>query len=528
MCIQHTYCFRKATVKRMLRQLTYSIVAFYFGLQTAHADFSVSTIGLFSHGSFDEGASEIVDYDSKTKRLYVTNGETKSIDILDITTPSQPRKVGAIEINDLGEAPNSVAVHEGLVAVAVEAEDHTEPGQVGLFTGDGELIAAYEVGALPDMVTFTPDGKHLIVACEGEPSDDYTVDPAGAIAVIDISAGADQAKVTLAGFQEWNDKIIPEGARIVRPGRTAEQDFEPEFVAVSPDSSRAFVTLQENNAIAIVDVDAGKISEVVGLGYKDHRSAPFDASNKDGKINLKTWPVLGMYQPDSIAVFETGGATYLVTANEGDARDYDGWSEETRVSKLLLDPQVFPNAADLQAKTALGRLKTTTTMGDVDGDGDHDQIYAYGARSFSIWDVKGRLVYDSGDEIERMLAQRMPSEFNSTDDENGSFDDRSDDKGPEPEAIAVGNVKGKTFAFIGLERLGGFVIYDVSNPASASFVDYVNTRNFAGDPEAGTAGNLAPEGIVFIESTKSPNGKPLLAIAYEVSGTTEIVELNSD
>ena len=234
-----------------------------------------------------------------------------------------------------------------------------------------------------------------------------------------------------------------------------------------------------------------------------------------------------MYQPDSLDSFTRGGSTYLVTANEGDARDYDGFSEEVRVEDLVLDPAVFPDAATLQMEANLGRLKTTTTLGDTDGDGMHEEIYSYGARSFTVWDASdGSLVFDSGDDLEQITSGAFPADFNSDDEENGSFDDRSDDKGPEPEGVVVGSVNGRPFAFLGLERIGGIAVFDLSTPSAPTFVQYLNTRDFSGDPEAGTAGDLSPEGLEFIPADRSPNGAALLVVGHEVSGTTTIFQVD--
>ena len=501
----------------------------YWVLGGAHASINgARAIGTYATGAFDEGAAEIVDYDPKSKQLFVVNGDAKTVDILDISNPATPKKVAEISAANHGKAANSVSIHGDLVALAVQAEDKTQPGKVAIYKTSGEFVKDFTVGALPDMVTFSPDGNFVLAACEGEPNDNYSIDPEGSVAIIDISNGVEKGTVKLAGFTKWNSSGAPRGARIVKPGATAAQDFEPEYIAVSPDSKTAWVTLQENNAVGVIDIAAGEIKNVVGLGFKDHSKIPLDVSNKDDAIKLQTWPILGMYQPDTIVAYETGGETYLVVANEGDAKDYDGFSEETRVKDLILDPDAFPNAAELQDNANLGRLKTTTSFGDTDGDGDHDKIYAYGGRSFSIWNEAGEMVYDSGDDIERVLSERFPGEFNSTNDENGSFDDRSDDKGPEPEALEIGKMGDKFYAFVGLERMGGFMIYDVTKPTAPKFVDYVTTRNFEGDAAAGTAGDLAPEGMKFIAKGDSPNGKPLLAVANEVSGTTTLFELTSD
>jgi 2',3'-cyclic-nucleotide 2'-phosphodiesterase/3'-nucleotidase/5'-nucleotidase len=265
-----------------------------------------------------------------------------------------------------------------------------------------------------------------------------------------------------------------------------------------------------------------------------------DASNLDDSINLQNWPVLGMYQPDAIAAFTANGQTYFLTANEGDARDYAGFSEENRDGDLLLDPSVFADAADLQQDANLERLLTTNTLGDLDGDGDFDHLYAYGARSFSVWDAVGNLVWDSSDDFETLTAAIIPDHFNATDTENDSFDNRSDDKGPEPEGIVVGVVDGVPYAFSGLERVGGVMVYDLSDPRAPRFVQYIRTRNFevlecidgngdaacdASDASNLAAGGLAPEGLALIPAAESPNGKPLLMVGNEVSGNTEIIEL---
>ena len=238
------------------------------------------------------------------------------------------------------------------------------------------------------------------------------------------------------------------------------------------------------------------------------------------------WPVRGMYQPDGIASFDVNGETYVITANEGDARDYDGYSEQVRVKDLVLDPTAFPEADFLQGDSALGRLRVTNADGDLDGDGKFEQLFAFGARSFSIWKLarhnRLQLIHDSGADLEKITAALLPQAFNSTNDKNGSFDSRSDDKGPEPEGVATGVIDGRTYAFIGLERIGGVIVYDVTEPAAPAYVQYFTSRDFNGDAEAGTAGDLAPEGLEFVPAHESPNGQPLLIIANEVSGTVTV------
>lgn len=496
---------------------------------------TLTPIGTYESGIFDESAAEIVAFDPRTDRAFVVNANDATVDVLDISDPSNPVKDASIDVtlagNSLGAA-NSVAVARGILAVAIERDPAQENGIVAFYdTGSLALLGTVDVGALPDMLTFTADGKTVLVANEGEPNDDYTIDPVGSVSVIDLSRGVAKASVRTAGFERFNskkDKLIAQGVRIFGPNASVAQDLEPEYIAVEEDGKRAYVALQEANALAILDVRQAKIKKIIALGTKDH-SEPgneLDASNRDGAINIRNWPALGMYQPDAIAVYQNQGQTLIVTANEGDARDYDGFSEEERVGDLPLDPNVFPDAATLQLDENLGRLNSTTVNGDTDGDGLYEQIYAYGARSFSIWSPQGKLIFDSGNEFESITASLLPDDFNSTNDENDSLDNRSDDKGPEPEGLALGKIFGRTYAFIGLERIGGIMVYDITDPHAPAFQSYVNNRDFsAEDVSQGGVGDLGPEGLTFVPWWQSPNGQPLLIVGNEVSGTTTVFQI---
>ena len=915
----------------------------------------LEVLGTYDSGIFDGSAAEIVAYDPDSERAFTTNAEANAIDVLDLNQAENPVLEASIELNDYGAGINSVAVYDGVVAAAVAAEAVDENGVVVFFDADSlEFISQVEAGALPDMLIFTPDGSKLLVANEGEPSDDYAVDPEGSVTVVDLSGGVENvsdAAVSQLTFEAFNGAALDPSIRIFGPGATVAQDLEPEYIAVSPDSTRAWVVAQENNAFGMIDLTAndgaGEIVELVGLGFKDwnqpagaaletfefselpvlgtteagqeillggfsglyfegvdeisgnlrfiahpdrgpnaepvdvdgdgvderpfplpdyqaqvvrfeldpergtleiteqiglvretengevlpitglpnlageagmayadeepvdllgnsleldpygadlegivvaedgtfwmvdeyrpaiyhfdegglliDRFVPaspegddeeatdeeavdvgtpslpavfaqrrpnrgfeavayrepylyafiqspldnpdtegdtnsrashtvrilefdtrsgetvgqylyrldgevngssvdkigdavmlnnremlvierddatgpdaqkfiyridladatnihnrenqypigpnqglelqselglarvgitpvektphvdlialgyeradkpeglalidentlavindndfgllgtfdvntgtlddnpsavptllglistrpngFDASNEDGYPNVQPWPVFGMYQPDSIAAYDVDGAVYIASANEGDARDYDGFSEEVRVADLVLDLGVYPDAVELQQPDALGRLVTTVANGDANGDGLTEQIYSFGARSFSIWDADGNLVWDSGSELAEIVLDNEYSNFNS----NGvvdSADERSDDKGVEPEALDVGTIDDRTFAFIGLERQSAIVVYDISVPTAPHFVTYVFNRD-AGLP-AEEAGDIAPEGIQFVSATDSPTGSPLLIVANEVSGTTTV------
>lgn len=491
----------------------------------------ITKIGGYATGLFNEGGAEIAAYDKTAKRLYFVSAVAARVEVLSLANPASPQKVASLDLTSLGTGVNSVSVHNGLVAVAIESSPKTAPGKVAFFDAAGNRLSVVTVGSLPDMLTFTPDGRYVLVANEGEPLDYCTPglanDPEGSVSVIDVRGGAanlTQANVRTAGFVAWNETGAPDGIRIYGPGATVAQDLEPEYITVSADSRTAWVTLQENNALAKIDIETATVTELIPLGLKDHsqfRNA-LDASDRDGVARIVPWPVWGMYQPDAISSYSAGGQDYLVLANEGDAREYDCFAEAQRVSSLTLDPQKFPNAAALQAPSEIGRLQTTSAGTDEDGDGVADRILTYGARSFSIRDASGNLVYDSGNELELITASLFANDFNSNNDENGSFDSRSDDKGPEPEGVTVDYFWGRMYAFIALERIGGVMVYDVSDPRAPFFVQYINPRNFAGDAEAGTAGDLGPEGVLFIRRPDSPIQQALLVTANEVSGTVGI------
>ncbi len=519
-------------------------------------------------GGVDEsvvfGAAEIVAYDTKFARLAITHNEVvegvcadeaetgfsqavfTGIDIVSVTNPREPRLIRRIDTSALGQ-PTSVAIcaQGGFYAAALAPDPGFAPGTGAPIRGkvafygrkNGRLLNSVEVGFLPDMITCTPDSRALLVANEGEPSSDYASDPPGSVSVIDVSDGPRNAMVREATFDAFNSELaslIASGVRIFGPGASVAQDLEPEYIAVSEDSATAFVTLQENNAVATVDIATATVTGILPLGYKDHSllveadgpaqpamNYGLDPSNRDGGAIIRPWPVMGMYQPDSIAAFQAGGQTYFMTANEGDARDYDGFSEEARIGDAGDDlPElcegIFPD--EILEDENLGRLLTTnsppfTASGEVIAC--LDTLYAYGARSFSIWTAEGEQVADTGNQLELITATALPNNFNATDDED-NFDNRSDDKGPEPEGLTVGEVDGRLYAFGLLERIGGVVVYDITDPAAPLFIQYINNRSFDGQ------GDFAPEGVVFVPRSQSRGPYPFIAVANEVSGTTTL------
>ncbi len=504
-----------------------SILLFLCLLATANLyaqNISVTELGRYTDGR--DGACEISAYDSTSSQLMITNAASDSIDIVDVSDPAAPVKVGGVDVLLYGGGVNSVAnVGNGYFAVAIEALVKQDSGKVVFFDLLGNYVSEVMVGFLPDMLTATKDGKKVLVACEGEPNDAYTVDPEGSIVVIDISGGVASVSNTNVTFITFDNAPANIAGSIKKPGTTQAEDLEPEYIAVDETSTLAAVVCQENNVLILVDLTADTILGYKGLGFKDHNLVGngLDASNQDGLVNILPQKVKGVYQPDAIASYTLGGRAYFVSANEGDGRDYGGYSSETRIKNLTLDSILFPNAALLQGDSALGSLKTFTSdvIGDIDNDGDVDELYCYGARSFSIWDATGNLVWDSGDDIEQYIAANHATFFNCNDGLATKMDDRSDDKGPEPEAITIGKIGNRFYAFIGLERQGGIMIYDVTNPHSPVFESFVH--NF--DALTGTMVDIAPEGLIFVSEAHSHNGKNLLIVSNEVSGTTTIYEV---
>ncbi len=712
----------------------YSNTAFTGGSDsTSYKSRSIATLSMTG--------AEISDYDPANKVLYVVGGGNDLLTV-DLSNPANPVLANNIS---LGATAQSVAVKDGYVAIALSnSTDKTQNGTVALYTvatkdKNASLVTTFTAGALPDSVAFSNDGNVIVVANEGEPNDAYTVDPEGSITVIRLNRKNPTASVVhqldFSSFTASN--LTAAGVRLSGPNKNVPtKDLEPEYVTIAPNGEKAFVSLQENNAIAIVDLlsDIPKIESVVGAGIKDWSvgGLKVDTTDKDSGVNFGSASFKGLNMPDGMDSYTAGdGRTYfiaanegdgreyedndvisytdenrskdfgltigggdrikmttwdknddgsisaderfafggrsitiyddegtlvfdsgdlldtkanevgsypdgrsddkgsepegveianiggrsiafiamersstvavfdvtnpkdsvflemiklnaslvspeglkyisaedsgngkdllvisaeylkgieiiefsppsamdvyssefLITANEGDARDYGGYSEETRVGDLTLDyngtglHKFSPDYPDAeQSLTAdkfnLSRLKTTTANGDIDGDGKYEEIYSYGARSFSIWSAKdGSLVYDSGVDLEKIVQQTYPDKFNIDDDD---VDKRSDDKGVEPEGLAVGKVDGRTFAFIGLERQSGIIIYDVTDPLQPQFVQYANNRDYSKDFDSKEAGDVGPEGLTFVSADNSPTGYPLLIVTNEVSGSTSV------
>ena len=472
---------------------------------------------------------EIVVHDPATQRLFMTSAIQDRLDIADFSNPAAVTLISSVDMSPYGGI-TSVAVKNGVVAVASPNANEQLDGSVVFFDTDGNFLSQVTVGALPDMITFTPDGQKVLTANEGQPNDAYTVDPEGSVSIIDLSGGA--ASVTQAnvntllftGFNSQETALINSGVRKLKASSTLSQDFEPEYISIAPDGQTAWVTLQENNAIGVIDLSGDSLVSVLALGTKNIGAVGngFDASDNSGTVHLSNWPVKAFYIPDAVANFQVDGETYLITANEGDEKEYGGLNERTTVGAANLDSTAFPHAAMLKKSHNLGRLRITNLNGDTDNDGDFDELYVNGSRSFSIRKASDMsLVYDSGDEFERITASHpeFGAIFNA-DNESNAFKGRSRAKGPEPEGVAVARIGNSTFAFVALERIGGVMVYNVSDPGDVQFVDYKNNRS-----TTAYEGDLGPESVIYIKPENSPDNKHYILVSNEISGSVTVFEV---
>ncbi|WP_375459038.1 choice-of-anchor I family protein [uncultured Enterovirga sp.] len=494
--------------------------------------------------------AEVVAYDGTTGRLYVQNTNESRIEIVSISSAGALAKTGEILLTGLDSfgSVNSVAVKNGLVAVAYANADGSQAGRVALFDQNGGLQKILTVGVGPDQLVFTPDGNRILVANEAETAG-TTAAPiltAGGISVIDVTGGlanvASAVVVSTIGFgaldgadaaaEAVNQALLQSKGLAIFPGRGNSEDIEPEYITISADGTRAYVVLQEVNGVAILDITPGQAPSIVAiqpLGSVDHRLAgnEFDASDQDGTagaaaINITAKPFNALLQPDSIASYQVGGATYFITANEGDQRVISG-ADDADVARLSSASVVLdPSIVNLKTNAEYRRLNVLTKLGDTDGDGDIDQVHTLGGRSISIFRDNGdgtvTKVRETGGEFEKIFAAQPGAAatpagtFNQNQGPN-TFDTRSDDKGPEPEGVTIGQVGGRTYAFVALERQGGVIVYDVTDPGNANYVSYVPPVPAA----AGQPVDFGPEVLTFIAADQNPTGTALVISANEVA-----------
>ncbi|MCL2230151.1 MAG: choice-of-anchor I family protein [Treponema sp.] len=486
-------------------------------------------IGSYSTGSVSEsgGVAEIVVYNNDSKQIYLVNGAIGSLDIVDASGLRSGRFTEMplykrIDVSAMGTANGfnygdltsvAVSTRNRIIALSVHHNSYSEQGYVVILNYEGEYVRHYRAGVQPDMICFTPDEQYILTADEGEPREGYgagRIDSPGTVTIINV--GTHEARTV--GFEAFNNAhartAFLNSGGILNRGAQPSLDFEPEYIAISENSRTAYVALQEANAIAVLDIASGTFTSVMGLGFKNH-NLPQNSLDvlRDGKIELRTQNLYGAYQPDGIAVVTLRGTTYVLSANEGDARE---WGSGSNAYNDILQFNIDGSRFDT--------INNSLKEGLADGE-----RYLFGARSFSIWNLNdgtANLIYDSGNEFETRTAGYFPNNFNAS-HTNNDLDSRSGRKGPEPEYVTTLQIGRSTYAIIGLERIGGIMLYDISNPASVNFTDYINTRNFSGS-ELGNMGDLGPEGLYAVEAAASPTRRPLIFVANEISGTISVYE----
>lgn len=501
--------------------LSAGTIAFAESIDGGNKEMMLKHLSSYSTGfsNPDGGVAEIVKFNSDNKKMYIVNGVTKTVDIVQLNSDGTmdfdvatdridvSKTIPGFTFGDITSV--DVNTKKKIIALAVQEADYAKPGAIVFLDYNGKFLKSLAAGVQPDMVTFTPDGNYALTANEGEPRLGYelgTIDPRGSVTLIDLQKGIGKATSTVVDFQSFDTKReqLLSNKVLLKKGVTPSLDLEPEYIVVDAESKKAYISLQEGNSIAVFDIQNKKFITIKGLGFKDH-SIEKNAIDliKDKKIHIKAQHVNGMYMPDGIAIYENKGKTYILTANEGDGRE---WGSYSNIATTVIDGQ----KVDI--------LKNSEYEGVV-----ADKSYTFGARSFSIWRADTmELVFDSGSDFETITAEKYPNYFNAS-NKDVSMDSRSGKKGPEPEDVKVGTIGEQVYAFVGLERMGGVMVYNITDPAKAYYVDYMNTRDFSDK----IAGDVSPEGLCFITADKSPTGKPLVLAANEVSGTVAIFEAQS-
>jgi len=499
-----------------------------------------------------EGSHEIATFHAGSKRIFATNGVKNAIDIYDVSDVTNPKKVGSVALSPYGNDVTSVAAGKDVVVAVVNVSDKfsatgvptTTNGKIVVFDTSGKVLSSPDVlGVLPDSVTFAPNGTTALVAIEAQPvcakddpataakeDADYSKasDPVGGVTVVDLSNPASPV-LRFAGFDQFPvAEMRAKGIAVSSVVNNVSKDFEPEFVT-AVDNNYAYVTIQEANAIGKLNIGSATFESISRAFESKVSRVARDTSDRDAGAGLRTYAnVVGASQPDAIAGFTVGAGQYFVTANEGDAREYTCLNDDLRASSLKVDTRRFPDWKTLSGNAALGRAKVNPTIGDKDGDGDIDTIHLRGSNSMTMY-RNGIAIWDSADLLDQIQTQAFGvaningSHSLSSDKSTMNYvgQDRSDDKGSEPEGVAVGMVGDRRIAILGLERMTALAIFDITDPGNPIFQEWLQMLPTKATP-AKDVKHWSPEGIVFVPASKSPSGKALIITSYELSGSISI------
>ena len=522
------------------------------GYENGTSALDITMSAHYTSGSFnvDGGVMEIVAYNKTNGYAYAVNGQDGVLAAIDIAGGDTELSSDDIDIKALvsdsdftyGDMTSVAVSPDGsLIAAALQDEDYEEEGRIALFSsasdGSIELLKVYEAGIQPDMVTFSPDGRYVLTADEGEPREGYGEDdPEGSVTVVSLDDGI----VSVIGFEAFDNplarKALADKGIIMQKGTVPSEDFEPEYIAVG--NNKAYITLQEANAVAVLNLDNMLFTGVYTVGLEDYSVVPVDIDKKDDAYNPKTYATLrGIRMPDGIACFSIDGNDYIITANEGDAREWGDYLNEDE--RDFGDGDSSPTGSITAENSGLDGKVVFLASNDYDGL-DVGIDYLYGGRTMTIFRVDDsglEEVFTTADDAERITYSYLPEYYNASND-NAVLDDRSGKKGPEAEAVTVGEVNGRIYAFLALERTGGIMVYDVTEPENSKYVNYINTRDFTSIVSGSeiyedgaldkwvTGGDVAPEGLAFVSAEDSPSEEALLIAAFEVSGTVAVYTLN--
>ena len=530
----------------------------------AAAPVSLSKIAGYTSGQYnvDGGVMEIIAYNTATDWAYAVNGQTGMLTAISMEnlTANGFLELTGTEIDVKGLVENqdaafsygdmtSVAVSPDgtLLAAALQSEGYNDSGRAAIFgcSSDGSLTlrGIVETGIQPDMIVFADNGT-ILTADEGEPREGYgngAADPRGSVTIIN----AEELTGTVVGFDGFDSEekraaLVSSGI-VLKKNTAPSVDLEPEYIAVS--DGKAYVTLQEANAIAVLNLADQSFEGIYSAGFEDYSVSPVDIDKKDDAYVPKTYGSLrGIRMPDGITAWSVNGTTYLAAANEGDGRE---WGDEdlgtfylNEEEREFGEDETSPTGAITASGSGLEGKVTFFKSSDYDGlDGTKD--YLFGGRTFTVYAVREdglQEIFTSGDDFEALTAAAFPEYYNCSND-NAVLDDRSGKKGPEPESVTVGSVNGRTYVFTALERTGGVMVYDVTDPERTAYAGYINSRDFASIVDGSqvyedgeldkwvTGGDVAPEGLAFIPAEESPTGNALLLAACEVSGTVAVYQI---
>ena len=502
-----------------------------------------------------EGSAEIATYHAGSKRIFATNGVKNTIDIFDISDVANPKKVGSVALSPYGNDVTSVAAGKDVVVAVVNVSDKfsatgvptTTNGKIVVFDTAGKVLSSPDVlGVLPDSVSFAPNGTTALVAIEAQPvcakddpataakeDADYSKasDPVGGVTVVDLSNPASPV-LKFAGFDQFTvAEMRAKGIAVSSVVNDVAKDFEPEF-ATAVDNNYAYVTIQEANAIGKLNIQTATFESITRAFESNVSKVARDTSDRDSGAGPRTYAnVVGASQPDAIAGFKIGSGNYFITANEGDAREYTCLNDDLRASALKVDPRRFADWKTLSGSAALGRAKVNPNNGDKDGDGDIDTIHLRGSNSMTMY-RNGVAIWDSADLLDKIqttafgVANINGSHSLSSDKATMNYvgQDRSDDKGSEPEGVAVGMVGDRRIAVLGLERMSALAVFDITQPRVPVFIEWLQMLPTKATP-AKDVKYWSPEGIVFVPADKSPSGKALIITSYELSGSLSIHQI---